>query len=496
MYIIKNAFRNITRSKGKNILIGVIITVITTCTCIALAIHKAGENLVDTYTKTNPLEVSFELDMQTLRNATDEEKTNFEGLTVESIENYADSSLVKDYYYTLEASVSSTSINPVEDNKRPDNEENQNKEERQPENDKKQMDVGDFRITSYSNFAYLSDFTDGTKKITSGKMVAGSSEENEIVISESLAEENDLEVGDEVTFCLSDDEETTFTYKIIGIYSNSSESDSSSFMSMNALNSANQIYANLTSLNEILEKQGTNDDNTKLVASNGLQAKFYLNDNDKLENFEKEAKEKGLSDYYTATTNESEILETLKPIQNISTFSLNFLIVVLILGIVILTVINILNIRDRKYEIGVLRAIGMSKQKVTLQLVTETLLIALASLLIGAGIGTLCSQPVTNKMLESEIASYQEKIQTSESNFGSGEFSRPSEHLQKGDFKGNDKIKQDNTTTYVDSLKVKIDAITILELFGVSILLTASSACVSSIVINKYNPNKILQNRI
>lgn len=75
---------------------------------------------------------------------------------------------------------------------------------------------------------------------------------------------------------------------------------------------------------------------------------------------------------------------------------------------------------------------------------------------------------------------------------------RLSEQIQKDDFKGkeNKNMKQDKTTTYVDSLKVKIDFLTILELFGVSILLTLVSTATVSIIINKYNPNKILQNRL
>ena len=492
MYILKNAVKNITRSKGKNILICIIITVITICSCIGLSIYKAGKNLVATYKKTNPLEVSFNLDMQKLRSASDDEKTNFQGLTTTDIEKYASSDLVKDYYYTLEASLSSDSVNAVEDNKRPsDDDKLDNKD-----SDKKKFNMGDFRITAYSSFAYLTDFTDGDKKITSGKMVTGSSDENEIVISSSLASANSLKVGDEVSFTLPDDESATFTYKIIGIYSNSSEESDTNFMQMNALNEANQIYANLSSLKSILEKQSTDDD--KLVDSNGLQARFYLNKNSDLSKFKKEVKEKGLSKYYNIGTNESEIAETLKPIKNISTFSLNFLLVVLILGIIILAVINILNIRDRKYEIGVLRAIGMSKVKVTIQLMCETLIIALFSLIIGTGIGILLSQPVTDKILSSEISSYQEKASTREENFGGNNMEKPSEQIRKDDFnnKKDKNMKQDKTTTYVDSLKVKIDIVTILELFCVSILLTLVSAATASIVINKYSPNKILQNRI
>ena len=106
-------------------------------------------------------------------------------------------------------------------------------------------------------------------------------------------------------------------------------------------------------------------------------------------------------------------------------------------------------------------------------------------------------KPITNKILESEINSYQEKITNNERNFGEGDFRKPSEQIDRGEFKDikNKNMKQDNNITYVDSLKVRLDFTTILELFGISILLAVCSTAISSIIINKYNPNKILQNR-
>lgn len=487
MYLFKNAFRNIIRSKGKNILIGIIITVVTICTCIGLAIHEAGDNLLKTYKKTNPLAISFNLDMNSLRNADDDTKTNFEGLTVADIIEYSDSNLVKDFYYTLESSISSDDISPIQDNERPTNDENR------PNN--KMQSMGDFRITAYSNFAYLEDFENGIKKISKGTMVTGSSEDNEIVISKNLADENDINLNDSITFTLPDDGNTTFTFNVVGIYEDTSDNSSSNFMNMNALNSSNQLYANLNSIQKILD--ATQEDNTKLVATNGLTVKYYLTSNDNLTSFEKEVREKGLSTYYTITTNEEEILQTLKPIQNISTFSMNFLIVIIIIGIVVLSVINFLNIRDRKYEIGVLRAIGMSKVKVTLQLVLEIFFIAVVSLVIGTSIGTLISQPVTNKMLENEISSYKEQSTNIENNFGGGGFERPSQTMSENN--SNYKMNRNRNMQpidYVDSLKVSINLKTIIQLFSISILLTVISGGIASIFINKYNPNRILQDRV
>lgn len=509
MIIVKNAFRNMIRNKGRNFLIAVIITIITLCTCIALAIHQAGVNLVRTYKDTNPLSISFSLNMNELRNASDDDKTNFQSLTIDDIENYGDSDLVKDYYYTLESSLSSDTVEAVDDNVRPDMENDENRPEDVPD-DKGEgrgqgmASIGDFRITAYSNFSYLSDFVEGSKKIIDGVMVTGDSEDDEIVISESLAEDNDLEVGDEVSFYLPEDEGATYTFTIVGIFEVEDDENSSSFMNMNVLSSSNQMYANVHSVEDILEDM--EDDDSKLVQNNGLSASFYLTDNDLVDEFEEEVRSKGLSDYYTVSTNEEEILASLEPVQNIVSFSVQFLVVILIIGIVVLTIINFLNIRDRKYEIGVLRAIGMSKFKVSSLLILEIFFVALASLVIGTSTGILVAQPVTNKILENEISSYTDTQMNTQNNFGGEGFEKPSEEVRgnsndapsQGGGKPNardDRNPSQTVTDYVDSLTVHISAITILELFGISILLIIGSSVVACLFVNKYNPNTILQNR-
>ena len=54
-------------------------------------------------------------------------------------------------------------------------------------------------------------------------------------------------------------------------------------------------------------------------------------------------------------------------LNNLSKFALTLLIVVLAVGGVVLVVITLLNVRERKYEIGVLAAIGADKVKVAAQ---------------------------------------------------------------------------------------------------------------------------------
>ncbi|MBQ8802936.1 MAG: hypothetical protein IJZ53_04805 [Tyzzerella sp.] len=44
MYIFKNALKSIARSKGRNILIGIIVLVISVAACIGLSIRNAAED--------------------------------------------------------------------------------------------------------------------------------------------------------------------------------------------------------------------------------------------------------------------------------------------------------------------------------------------------------------------------------------------------------------------------------------------------------------------
>ena len=59
----------------------------------------------------------------------------------------------------------------------------------------------------------------------------------------------------------------------------------------------------------------------------------------------------------------------------------------------------------------------------------------------------------------------------------------------------NKQKEKQTITDYVDSLTVHITYITIIELFGISLLLIVGSSIIACLFVNKYNPNTILQNR-
>lgn len=159
-------------------------------------------------------------------------------------------------------------------------------------------------------------------------------------------------------------------------------------------------------------------DDSTLVTT--ITPTFILKDKDSVEKFTTEIKEKGLSEYYTLNTNVEELESATKSIENVKTFATTFLLIMLAISAVVLFVINMINIRERKYEIGVFRTIGVSKFKLTLQFALEILIVSVVMLGIGAVCGSFLAKPVGNMLLENEIQSVQEETEQISNNFGKG----------------------------------------------------------------------------
>lgn len=477
MYILKNAWINVRRAKARNFLIGIIITIVTLAACIALAIYHSASTLVKHYQDTNSLEVSFSIDRMSFRqNRETNSELTIDPLNKELITTIGTSNYVSSYYYTMEGSAYSNQITAVTDNffDNASDESNSSTKNTEKVEQKGRMNFGDYRLTAYSDISYLESFLTGTSKITSGSFFTNDETSGAIVISEELASQNSLSVGSTVSFYTTDSS-NPFTLTVVGIYTTSEDSSSENFMGMNAMNAGNQIYTTLTTMETYFSTDGR---------TNQLNAKFFLKNSDDYDAFVAEAKTKGLSDYYQATSNLDELMEQLEPIQNVSNFSIIFLVIILIVGGIVIAIINAIQIRERKYEVGVLRAIGMSKGRVITQFLSEICIVAILALLIGTTSGTLLSQPVTNQLLQSEIDKQQENVEDRTTNFG-----RPGMNSNDNRMGNNPK------TTYIDSLDVQVSAGTVLGIFGINLILIMIGGLICAVFINQYEPNKILQNR-
>ncbi len=495
MYILKNAIKNITRTKSRNILIGIIIVVISIASCVALSIKNSSEKLIESYKSSNEIEAEITLNRENLkgnaRNSKQQNNTsisefmnNVQRLNVDDINKYGQSEYVKDYYYTIETELNSSNLSKatIEDENEPPDLKMPNMNNMKGGNGTQNNKVlGDFKVIGYSSLNAMEEFEEGTYKIEEGSIFDINSDEKQCVISQDLADENSVKVGDNIILVNPNNEAFTYEFKVVGIYSDFSKIEEFTIFS----NSANQILTSYNALNDIYSKSLENSETNLNLETN---AKFILNNEDVIESFKSELTSKGLSSNYTVTTNLETLENNLKPIKNLSTFVTTFLIIVLIIGAIVLVVIGMINIRERKYEIGVLRSIGMKRYKVLLQFIIELTIVSFVSIIVGTIIGSLLTVPISNALLKSEIESAKTSQTQVNNNFG---MEMPNK-MEKGDIRNNFAIE---STNYVDKLNAVIDIKTILELIGIGVVLTLVSSSISMIFISRYSPLKILNSR-
>ncbi len=522
MYIVKNALRCISRSKGRNILIGIIVLVIATSACIGLSIRQAAQSAKEETLSGMSVTATISVDRQSIMGnmmggggVGPFDKDQFlqmmgqtSTLTLEEYQKYADASSVKDFYYTITASLNgSDNIEAVSSSSSSESTDGT------LEGDNfggggfggkmdMMMSSGDFSIVGYSSEAAMTSFINGTATITSGAVFTEGSTAYDCIISEELATYNDLAVGSIITLTNPSNEEEAYELTVVGIYSDSSTNES--FQMMRSSDPANNIYMSYAALNAIIlasEEASTTvtDENTGLETETAivgtLSATYVFANVDDYYQFEEDVRTLGLADTYSVSSQDLTSFEnSLVPLNTLSTMAVWFLVIILIIGGIILVVLNIFNIRERKYEIGVLMAIGMKKGRVAMQFLTEVFVVTLVAVMIGIGVGAVSAVPVTNALLANQIESTTSQTNQVEQNFGRGDMPDKG-NMGGGKFEAIGNIFGEGTANYVSEIDSAMNLTVVFQMLGVAILLTLIAGAVSMLFIMRYEPLKILSNR-
>lgn len=314
----------------------------------------------------------------------------------------------------------------------------------------------------------MTEFTNGTYKITDGEMISNFGD-FECVINSELAKLNEISVGDTIKLKNSTTKET-YEFSVVGIYEDNSEQENTQSMYSKSVNT---IITGAEVVSKLVE-----DDDTLVT---NITPSFIIKDEGSIDNFSSELQEKGLNEYYTLTTNLEEIESATKSIENVSKFATTFLIITLIISTVVLLIVNMINIREREYEIGVFRTIGLSKFKLTMQFIAELLMVSLVSLTLGAFIGGASAKSVGNYLLQSEISETEASKEQESNNFGRDDIERKFNTVVQ--------LKQ------IDEMNTIVNCVVILELLGIGLCLTLISGLASMISIQRFSPLTILKER-
>ena len=495
MFIFKNAWISITRNKGRNVLIGAIILVIACACTITLAINNTASDLINSYSSAYNKELTLVFDRESMmkdfdirgeegREQAKEKFENIASYTIEDVKTFAEVKHIESYYYTYSFSLNGNNIEKAE-----------------IETDSKFGGFGgkpgggrgpmggssmDFTLTGYSSLESMSEFINGTYTMTEVTDNAWdvAFDGNYVFINEELASYNELSLNDKIK--LEDEDGKTYEFEIIGIFEDNEESEDS-MMSMFS-NSANTIVTNADALVNI-DAENDNIDGT-------VNPTFIIDDYANAEAIQNELYEKGLDETYIVETNQEIAEAGVSSVKNVKSFATTFLIITLLIGGVVLFILNMINIRERKYEIGVFRTIGISKLKLTMQFASELLVVAFVALIIGAGIGATMSKPVSNSLLSSEIESSTNSSEQMKNNFGGmGERPDGTGGNRGGNMPDFNKMSGTPNIQAYDSIDAVVNITVILELLVIGLSLVFVSSLASMISIQRFSPLTILKER-
>ncbi|MCL2665521.1 MAG: ABC transporter permease, partial [Defluviitaleaceae bacterium] len=362
MYILSNALKNLARNKGRNILSGAIILAVVVSTAVSLIIYTASAAVISGYKEQFGARVYINPDMDRLSVMSGRPSAQ----TVPLRDVYA---RLADSEHLLAAELCSH-VPSVSDTLRGLGETGGGAVVPVAPNGGSAARFPTMNVKGYSDIGRNTDFTDGLRGLVSGVFPHN---DFECIVSEDFAELNGLAVGDTIRIAQGMVENNPLTLKVVGIYFD---------FTTNMFGSAIDAPAAINVRNDIITNYKTAFDYGKTDPRSDTAA-YELKSPELLPAFEREARAAGLSLDYKVTIDEDAYNKIVGPVQGMANISLTFMAVVLILGGLVLLLLSSLFIRERKYEVGVLRAMGMKKKNVAVGLVLESLAITSACLIIG-----------------------------------------------------------------------------------------------------------------
>ncbi len=184
-------------------------------------------------------------------------------------------------------------------------------------------------------------------------------------------------------------------------------------------------------------------------------------------------------------TNDADTAKaTLGSLQNIQNVSLFSLIGAAGTAAVIILLTMVMIVRERRREIGILKAIGASNVRVMLQFTVESITLTVLAAAIGIIIGSLAATPVT-KLLANNSTSDTTASQTAPV----GE--RPGPRLMGGGFRTH--FNNNGAIRGIKNLRANVDASILGYGFGSAILIAAIGSTAAAGLIAKVRPSEVMR---
>jgi putative ABC transport system permease protein len=485
MNFIKRAWLSVKARKGKSLLQIFVFTVICVLVLAGLSIQTAAQKSGELARQKLGADVTLQVDMEKLRenmqsqqqSSGERERFRPEPIPVNSAEELTSYPQIKGYNFYSSTTALAATFDPIESTEDAEDttDESTDRKEAPGQGRMGGMAQGDLSIQGVTFTDSATEFMDGTSALVDGEHITEEDTGKSVaLIEQTLAEENDLTTGDTITVTSPQDDSITVELKVKGIYSTSS-SGLDQGMNSTALIPYNKLYVPYTTAAALkgADYEGTID-----------SAVYYIEDPSEMESFVNQAQQESSIDFDTFKLDANDQLyqQMVGPIENVASFSNNIVYLVSIAGAIILALMIMMSIRERKYEMGVLLAIGELRYKLVGQFIVEVLLVAVIAFGIATASGNAVADQVSDQLLNQEMESA-EQMNTPDSFRGGGMAGRGMPGLQAAQTPQVDTIEELDVSVTPDDLGL-------LAIIGLLIVIAAS--LLPSLSVIRLQPKTIL----
>ena len=368
--MLKNAIAYILRKRSRTVIIFIILTIVLSCLYSCLTIMKSSNEIEKTLYESSNSSISI---------------TKKDGKYF-NVNQFKDIEKIKEVEKII---IQYDGLAKLKDAKVVSGEQRINREDLSDEF----KNVVSLEATNNTKRNIL--FSSRVFTIKEGKNIE-ENDKNSIIVHEEFAKQNNLKLGDEVNLELLDIEESgkikSHKFKIIGIFSGKKQE---TYTGLSSDFSENMVFVDYSTSQEILNKSENNKIANKILMYSGSAESTDLALN-KLKELKIDESKYFVQKDSNAFEESLESVSGIKHIIKIMTYS------IMLGGIIVLSLILILWLRERIYEIGIFLSIGTSKIQIIMQFIFELLFISIPSIISSLFLGNVLLRVIAGGFINSD----------------------------------------------------------------------------------------------
>lgn len=368
--MIKNAIAYITRKRNRTLIIFIILTIVLSCLYSCLTIMKSSNEIEKALYESSNSSISI---------------TKKDGKYF-NVNQFKDIEKLKEIEEKI---IQYDGLAKLKDAKVVSGEQRINREDLSDEF----KNVVSLEATNNTKRNIL--FSSGVFTMKEGKNIE-ENDKNSIIVHEEFAKQNNLKLGDEVELELLDIEKSGKTkshkFKIIGTFTGKKQE---TYTGLSSDFSENMVFVDYSTSQEILNKSENNKIANKILlySSSAESTDLALN---KLKELKIDESKYFVEKDSNAFEESLEAVSGIKHIIKIMTYS------IMLGGMVVLSLVLILWLRERIYEIGIFLSIGISKIQIIMQFIFELIFISIPSIISSLFLGNVLLKVIVDGFIDSE----------------------------------------------------------------------------------------------